>query len=151
MLEITRTYPTPILQDFRTFMDILKKVETVLSPKKQYMPRGWLWELNQLVNFEVADATPKLEQPSYPLLHMFYHLALAGKLAVLIPGKGGKFLLKVSERYEEYLSLTMSEQYFYLLETLWIDADWAKRVWENLFIRHLSLCLHRANWRIHYH
>jgi len=88
------------------------------------MPRQWLWELNQLVDFKVADATPKLDQASYPLLHMFYHLALAGKLAILIPGKGGKFSLRVSERYEEYLSLTMSEQYFYLLETLWIDADW---------------------------
>ena len=124
MLKITTTNPTPLLQDFQKFMDRLKKEETVLSPKNQYMPKEWLWELNQLVNFKIEDATPKLDQASYPLLHMFNHLALAGKLAVLIPGKGGRFLLKVSERYEEYLNLTMTEQYFYLLETLWIDADW---------------------------
>jgi len=123
-LKITATYPTTLVQDFRMFMDNLKKEETILSPKNQYMPRKQLWELNQLVSFKTDDVNPKLDQGSYPLLHMFNQLAVAGKLAVLIPGKGGKFLLKVSERYEEYLNLTMTEQYFYLLETLWIDADW---------------------------
>ncbi|OLN30804.1 IS1096 element passenger TnpR family protein [Desulfosporosinus metallidurans] len=124
MFRITATYPTPILQDFQRFMDSLKQEEPVLSPKNQYMSKERLWELNQLVSFKMEDANPKLDQGSYPLLHMFYHLALAGKLAVMLPGKGGRFLLQVSERYEEYLNLTMTEQYFYLLETLWIDADW---------------------------
>jgi len=122
--RITTTYPTTLLQDFRMFMDRLKKEETELSPKNQYMPRVWLWELNQLVSFKTEDANPKLDQASYPLLHMFNQLALAGKLAILIPGKGDKYIIKVSERYEDYLNLTMTEQYFYLLETLWIDADW---------------------------
>jgi len=76
------------------------------------------------VSFKVVDATPRLDQGSYPLLHMFHQLALAGGLAIMIQGKGGKFVLKVSKRYEDYLDLTMTEQYFFLLETLWIDADW---------------------------
>jgi len=123
-LIISATYPTTLLQDFRIFMDRLKMKETVLSTKNQYMPRELLWELNQLMGLKTNDANPKLDQGSYPLLHMFNQLALAGKLAIMIPGKGGKFLLKVTERYEDYLNLTMAEQYFYLLETLWIDADW---------------------------
>lgn len=123
-MKITATYPTPLLQDFQTFMDSLKKDDTVLSPKNQYISKQRLWELNQLLSFKLEDATPKLDQASYPLLHMFYHLALAGKLAAMVPGKGGRFQLKVSERYEEYLKMTLTERYFYLLETLWIDADW---------------------------
>ncbi|KJR47271.1 hypothetical protein UF75_2352 [Desulfosporosinus sp. I2] len=46
MFEITLTYPTPLLQDFLRFMDCLKKEETVLSPKNQYMPREQLWGLS---------------------------------------------------------------------------------------------------------
>ncbi|WP_459930605.1 plasmid pRiA4b ORF-3 family protein [Desulfosporosinus burensis] len=88
------------------------------------MSKERLWELNQFKSFKVEDATPKLDQGSYPLLHMFYHLALAAKLSVMLPSKGGRFQLKVTERYEEYLKLTSAEQYFFLLETLWIDADW---------------------------
>lgn len=124
MLRISTTYPTPLLKDFRIFMDSLKKEEAILSPKNQYLPKEWLWELNQLVSFKLEGVTPNLDQASYPLFHLFYHLTLAGKLAVMAPGKGGRFHLKVSERYEQYLNMTMTEQYFYLLETLWIDADW---------------------------
>lgn len=105
-------------------MDSLNKEETALSPKNQYMSKERLWGLNQLMSFKMEDANPKLDQGSYPLLHMFYHLALAGKLAIMIPNKGGRFFLKVTECYEEYSNLTMAEQYFFLLETLWIDADW---------------------------
>ena len=32
--------------------------------------------------------------------------------------------MKVTERYQGYLELTPAEQYFFLLETLWIDVDW---------------------------
>jgi len=124
MFEITTTYPTPLLQDFKKFMDSLKLEETLLTPKNQYMSKELLWKLNQLMCFKTENANPKLDQGSYPLLHMFCHLALGGKLAVMMPSKGGRFHLKVSERYEEYLKLTMTEQYFFLLETLWVDADW---------------------------
>lgn len=88
------------------------------------MSKELLWELNQLMCFKTENANPKLSQGSYPLLHMFCHLALGGKLVVMMPSKGGRFHLKVSERYEEYLKLTITEQYFFLLETLWVDADW---------------------------
>ncbi|MHB8126610.1 MAG: plasmid pRiA4b ORF-3 family protein [Desulfitobacteriaceae bacterium] len=124
MFKISLTYPSPLLQDFLRFMDCLKEEDTVLSPKNQYMPREQLWGLNQLMSFKTENTNPKLDQGSYPLLHMFYHLALAGNLAVMMPRKGVKFHLKVTDRYEEYLKLTMCEQYFFLLETLWIDADW---------------------------
>ena len=124
MFEITTTYPTPLLQDFKRFINSLKTEETVLSPKNQYMSKELLWGLNQLMCFKMENANPKLGQGSYPLLNMFCHLALGSKLVVMMPSKGGRFHLKVSGRYEEYLKLTMTEQYFFLLETLWVDADW---------------------------
>ncbi|WP_088188958.1 plasmid pRiA4b ORF-3 family protein [Desulfosporosinus sp. FKA] len=124
MFEITTTYLTPLLQDFKRFIDSLKTEEAVLSPKNHYMSKELLWELNQLMCFKTKNANPKLGQGSYPLLHMFCHLALVSKLVVMMPSKGGRFHLKVSERYEEYLKLTMTEQYFFLLETLWVDVDW---------------------------
>lgn len=124
MFKITATYPTPILEDFKRFMNSLRREEVALSPKNRYISKARLWEMNQFMYFKMEDATPKLDQASYPLLHLFYHLALAGKLVVMKPGKGGRFLLKAAERYEEFLNLTMTEQYFYLLETLWIEADW---------------------------
>ena len=124
LFEISETFPTPLLRDFRIFMDSLKKEKAILSIKNQYLPKERLWELNQVVSFKLENVKPNLDQACYPFLHLLYHLAFAGKLAVMAPGKGGRFYLLVSERYEEYVNLTMSEQYFFLLETLWIDTDW---------------------------
>ncbi len=124
MFKITEYYPTPILQDFSAFMDYLQRVEGILTAKNQHLSKKFLWVLNQQVSLKVENATPGLDQASYPLFHMFYHLSLAGKLTIMVPDKGGKFKLKVTDRYQDYLKLTTAEKYFFLLETLWIDTDW---------------------------
>ena len=70
-------------------------------------------------------ASLRIDQPSYPLLHLFYHLSLSGKLFMGVPEKK-KLVLKPTERVQMYEELKPTEMYFFLLETLWIDADWDK-------------------------
>jgi hypothetical protein len=53
-------------------------------------------------------------------LHLYYHLALAGKLFRKIAHKTQK-KLQATERLAAYRALTPAERYFFLLETLWMD------------------------------
>jgi len=72
----------------------------------------------------LPDTTPRTDQTLYPLLHLFYHLILAGKLYQKVSGKGSRLGLKPTGRLQAYEELKLTEKYFSLLGTLWIDADW---------------------------
>ena len=96
-----------------------------LTKANEYIFRKGLYELNQLMSNPKKDASPRIDQPSYPLLHLFYYLALSGKLFLKVPYKS-KLVLKPTERIQMYEELKPAEKYFFLLETLWIDADWEK-------------------------
>ncbi|MEQ8191657.1 MAG: plasmid pRiA4b ORF-3 family protein [Candidatus Eremiobacterota bacterium] len=123
---ITETKPTTILKDFATFTEYLTDHVVDLSTVNEFMPKKILYELNQNMTSPLPDRTPGSEQTLYPLLHLFYHIVIAGKLFHKIPEKGNKFTLKPAERIQIYKDLTDTEKYFFLLETLWVDADWDK-------------------------
>jgi hypothetical protein len=74
----------------------------------------------------LPETTPRTDQTRYTLLHLFYHLILAGKLFQKVSGKGSRLVLKTTGRLQAYEELKHTEKYFFLLETLWIDADWEK-------------------------
>jgi hypothetical protein len=63
-------------------------------------------------------------QQLYPQLHLFFHLAQAGRLIQKTSGKAGKTVLQLSGRAKEYSNLSAPEKYFFLLETLWVDTNW---------------------------
>jgi hypothetical protein len=112
------------LQDFSVFLDYLEKNELTLTKKNKHFRGKDLFALNQLMSNSVEDVTKRTRQKSYPELHLFYHLILAGDLYRKKSKTKTKTLLIATEKLEEFYQLTLTEKYFFLLETLWIDADW---------------------------
>ncbi|KAF5415089.1 MAG: hypothetical protein C5S48_06960 [Candidatus Methanogaster sp.] len=120
---ITETEPTPLLRDFATFTGYLSTHNIVLTRTNRFLSGRDLYELNQEMTHPLPDATPRTGQGMYPLLHLFYHLVLAGKLFRKVSEKG-RLALKPTERLQAYEELKLTERYFFLLETFWIDTDW---------------------------
>ena len=123
---ITETEPTPLLRDFATFTQYLRTHHLVLTQVNEFIPGKDLYELNQRMTHPLPDTTPRTDQTLYPLLHLFYHLILAGKMFQKVTGKGSRLVLKNTGRLQAYEELKLTERYFFLLETFWVDADWEK-------------------------
>ena len=123
---ITETEPTPLLQDFATFTRYLSTHRIVLTRANEFLSGRDLYELNQEMTHPLPDTTPRTSQSLYPLLHLFYHLVLAGKLFRKVSEKGSRLVLEPTERLQAYGELKLTERYFFLLETFWTDTDWKK-------------------------
>ena len=126
LFKIMETEPTPLLKDFAVFIDYVITHQIVLTPTNEFIKGKDLYELNQKMTDPVQDTTPRTTQTLYPLLHLFNHLGLAGKLFRKVFRKGGRMVLEPTERLQLYGELKPVEQYFFLLETFWVDADWQK-------------------------
>ncbi|MHA1605558.1 MAG: plasmid pRiA4b ORF-3 family protein [Candidatus Freyarchaeota archaeon] len=122
-LEITDRKPTPLVKDFDTFTQFIVDNEVVLTRREHWIPAKVLYEINQRMTHPVKEATPKTAQPGHPLLNLFYHLALAGRLFRKAYGAGG-YTLRETGRLQLFRELTPAEKYFFLLETLWVDTNW---------------------------
>ncbi|WP_243292957.1 plasmid pRiA4b ORF-3 family protein [Bacillus sp. FJAT-47783] len=116
--------PLQIVYDFEQFMNYVDRYEVPLSKKLEYIQKKHLYNLNQLMSDPEEGVTLYTDQPSYPLLHLFYHLALNSRLLTKQFYKAGQFQLSVTERFTEYNELNDVEKYFFLLETFWVDSDW---------------------------
>jgi len=125
-LRITETEPTPLVHDFGTFIQYLSNNLCILTPKNEFISRNDLYALNQQMLQSDLKSIPQKDQNLYPLLHLFYHLALAGKLVQKGAGKGSRVVLKPTDRIQLYNMLNCTEKYMFLLETFWVDANWAK-------------------------
>jgi len=115
--------PSYLVDDFDAFINYLIKQDVILTLKSQNFKQKDLYAMNELMVVPEQDVTPKSNQGSYPLLNLFYHLALRGKL-FSFAGSSGQLKLVPDERLSMFQQLTDYEKYFFLLETLWIDADW---------------------------
>ncbi|MHB1127346.1 MAG: plasmid pRiA4b ORF-3 family protein [Bacillota bacterium] len=123
-IRVNEAEPSPIVRDFGLYSEFLCNDRTPLTPKNQYLAKKPLYQINQQMATYVTADNPNFDQTSYPLLNLFYHLALAGKLFRKVKSKSDRFELQSTERYCMYQSLKPVEKYFFLLETLWIDVDW---------------------------
>jgi len=126
LLTITETEPKSLLRDFATFIHNFIEHPVSLTRTNEFIPRKVLYELNQRMTHPVSNTTPLTDQNFYPPLHLFYHLAVAGKLLRKVREKGNKLVLKPTERVQLYEELKPTEKYFFLLETLWVDVNWEK-------------------------
>ncbi|WP_276918361.1 plasmid pRiA4b ORF-3 family protein [Aneurinibacillus aneurinilyticus] len=120
-LEIERM--TLFVRDFQTFIDYVRTHPVTLTKAKEQLMKKDLHTLNQHMHY-TSDTSEHAQQQSYPLLHLFYHLALAGSLLEKSIGERGSRILRPTERLALYEQLTETEKYFFLLETLWIDTHW---------------------------
>lgn len=125
MLTISENEPTPILKDFAAFIHYLKTHRIVLTKVNEFISGRNLFELNQQMTHPVPYTVTRTTQIYYPLLHLFYHLVLGGKLFQKVPEKD-RMVLKSTDRLQLYEDLKPTEKYFFLLETFWTDTDWGE-------------------------
>ncbi|WP_020606075.1 plasmid pRiA4b ORF-3 family protein [Spirosoma spitsbergense] len=84
-----------------------------------------LWILNDRVNYKAPDyVTNRSRQIDYPLLGFLFQIATASRL-FLVKSVKGNVLVADAARLDMYRSLTVEEQYVFLLETAWCYADWS--------------------------
>ena len=114
----------PILRDFDQFLDYLGQPGQIeLTKDKGYLRTADLHRLNDRMHFRLAIFNPKSQQPAFPLLNTFLHIARTAQLFWVKRDK--KCLLSVAEdRVRQYDALSADEKYFFLLESFWCFVDW---------------------------
>ena len=117
--------PTPIVRDFNTFVNYIEDTPFAIGKKARHMPYKHLVELNEAMSSPNAENTPRTPQRFYPRLHLFYSLALAGNLFQRIPS-GASIVLEPTDRLYDFRALSSAGQYFFLLETLWVDCPFVE-------------------------
>jgi len=120
---ITETEPTPLIHDFQFFLEYIGTNKPYLTPKG-YVSGKDLFQINKGMTHPLGDTTVRSGQQLYPQLHLFFHLAQAGRLIQKALGKADKTVLQLSDQATDYSKLTPTEKYFFLLETLWVDTNW---------------------------
>ena len=130
-LVINEIDPVPLMKDFNTFITYLVENKPYLTRRKQFFSPKDLHQINQLMSSPNKENTPRTNQELYPLLHLFYHLIFYGKLFEKVSVGSQKVRIQKTDRMEEYLTLTFTEMYFFLLETFWVDCDWNKLASEH--------------------
>jgi hypothetical protein len=126
VFHFSDTEPTPLLKDFEAFCQYLEQKDFALGKATGLIPHKPLNELNALLTQPSAEHTSHTPQHYHPLLHLFYHLALAGKLFSKAPYKKSQVRLQATPRLAGFRALTPAEKYFFLLETLWMDCPLAE-------------------------
>ena len=132
--SITETEPTPLIHDFQSFLDYIGTNKPYLTPKGNLSGKD-LFEMNKGMTHPLDGTTLRTGQEFYPQLHLFFHLAQAGRLTQKTVEKGSKITLRLSDRASEYCKLTPTEKYLFLLETLWVDTNW----------KHIDVSIFKAN------
>ena len=123
--RFTENEPTPIVRDFNTFVNYIEDTPFAIGTKAGNIPYRQLVELNEIMSSPNTDNTPRTSQRFYPRLHLFYNLALAGNLFHRVPG-GSSIVLEPTDRLYEFRALSGAGQYFFLLETLWVDCSFVE-------------------------
>jgi len=114
------------LSDFDKFVDYISTKDVTIGKATKYISKKYLFEINEIMSIKQQDVTANSTQPSYPLLYLFYRLAVESKLFSESKIKGGKLALKPTKRIEMFKRLSEVEKYIYLLEILWVDCDFEK-------------------------
>jgi len=114
------------LSDFDKFVDYISTKDVTIGKATKYISKKYLFEINEIMSIKQHDVTVNNTQPSYPMLYLFYRLAVESKLLSESKIKGGKLALKPTERIEMFKRLNEVEKYICLLEILWVDCDFEK-------------------------
>lgn len=130
-LAVNKTGHVPLVKDFNTFITYLVENKPCLTKRKQFLSPKDLHQINQLMSNPNRESTSRTNQELYPLFHLFYHLIFYGNLFEKVSVGSQKVKIQKTDRMEEYLALTSTEKYFFLLETFWVDCDWNKLASEH--------------------
>jgi hypothetical protein len=122
----TESFPLNLVRDFESFIDYTCGQKVELTKTNEHISRKHLLAINNLLSVKNQTATAYTDQEYYPYIHFFYYVALSGRLLEKVPVKQGKLQLKATKRLQEYKELSAIEKYFFLLETFWVDVNWAR-------------------------
>ncbi|WP_058305968.1 IS1096 element passenger TnpR family protein [Gracilibacillus massiliensis] len=111
--------PTAFLKDFHVFMDYLQKHDVKFTKTKKQIGLKYLPEINQLLSIKLDGIRKNAGQNFYPTIDFLFSIALTANF-IRIASKE----IKVTSNWEWFQTLNEVEQYFVLLETVWIDLDW---------------------------
>ena len=130
--EINKTFPSPILSDFDAFLTYIETEKTTVTNANNYIAGGNLVELNAMMKSQCMEGlTNKMAQTRYPLLHIFYNIGKESELFTIDSTKKIAFLVPNKEKIAYYRSLNLSEQYLYLLKTIWVFTPPDELSFEN--------------------
>ncbi len=126
ILNFNNQKPETIVDDFSIFINYLNENKIKLTKTNQFLQGKVVYTLNQTMTLEVMEnVTTRTPQDYYPLIHLFYHLAISAKLFE-INYKKSYNSIEPTKDLKKYQKLTKTEKYLFLLETLWLDCDWQK-------------------------
>lgn len=114
------------LDDFDKFTEYLIYNEVTIGKTNKFISPKFLCEINKVMKIKQENVKPKSTQLAYPLLHLFCNLSIKGKLFKEERIKGGKTILKSTDRFTLFKNLNDEEKYIALLEMLWVDCDFEK-------------------------
>ncbi|MEW9676964.1 plasmid pRiA4b ORF-3 family protein [Lentibacillus sp. L22] len=129
--EKRRTFPSDLVNDFEQYINYILKHPMELTKTKAYIPSKQLPDLNSLLSIKAKNKTNRPQQEQYPYIHFLYHLALASRILEKAPITANQLKLQGTNRWMQFQKLTFTEKYFVLLETFWVDANWAKMLGEH--------------------
>lgn len=127
--KITATHPTPIIQDFSTYLNYLVQHQPIaLTTKAGHLPPKVLAELNPLLQCKNKGGNnPRSKQTAYYLLNLFFHIGIDGGFFYLKPHGKTKIILEPNiVTIKKFNDFNETEQYMYLLKTLLVDITNAK-------------------------
>lgn len=121
-----KALPADLVTDFEKFIHYTSNNPIQLTKTKEHIPPKKLPELNNLLSIKAENRMNRSQQEQYPYIHFLYHLALASEILEKAPVTASQLKLQVTNRWMKFQRLTLTERYFVLLETFWVDANWAK-------------------------
>lgn len=114
------------LDDFDKFTEYIACNKVTVGKTNKFISPKFLFEINEILKIKQEDIKPKSTQLAYPLIHLFNNLSVRGKLFSEELIKGGKIILKPTDRLSLFKNLNDIEKYISLIEILWMDCNFEK-------------------------
>ncbi|WP_188725856.1 hypothetical protein [Lentibacillus populi] len=137
--ENRKVFPSSLVIDFDRFMNYAEHQSIQLGSSGKCISAEHLPAINERFIEHQKDITNNKHQEQYPYIHLFYYLASSGKLLKKTSNPLNKRQLQVTERWNMYQRLTDTEKYLFLLETFWVDTNWAKLLNQPINFVHFLL------------
>lgn len=107
------------VQEFMRFIQFVEERQPLLSAKVGVFGKKDSYELNDQLCIKRDVKGPNYNQDQYPVLDLMFHLSLLGGLYVRAANEKGKPVLMGTPALEQFRSLTVYEQYVFLVQTYW--------------------------------
>ncbi|MDC3411994.1 hypothetical protein NC797_02215 [Aquibacillus sp. 3ASR75-11] len=121
-----KTFPINLVIDFNRFIDYIAHHTIELTNSTGSIPEEHLSLIKEQMTIEKKNVPFHTQQEHDHYMHLFYHIALAGQLIEKVSVDLNNTELRVANRWNLYSKLMDTEKYLFLLETFWVDVNWAE-------------------------